>query len=190
VINLGTFEFNWNGMGQLIMASSSVVFPETDQIWADDKLVIKGVGVISHQFADAFAVHRGPAIDITSILHKGKNIIMVEVVDVYGAYIGCSSLYVVQNDKKILPYDDFNRLRDIGRNITNNKDFKYFFDDFRDFPAPLPNSVESGNSCTSILKSTLISFAIGYSIDVIAWTIKNRDRFLVSSPVSVAIKFK
>ncbi|MDP3623045.1 MAG: chitobiase/beta-hexosaminidase C-terminal domain-containing protein, partial [Methanobacteriaceae archaeon] len=98
--NLGNFSFFWNGLGRIYITSS--LNPDA-QIYADDLLMITGPdGSISHQFSDWSAVHPSPALDITSILNPcDLNSIQVEVCDIFGAYIGCSTLILVQSNSAL-----------------------------------------------------------------------------------------
>jgi hypothetical protein len=116
---VGTLNFNWDGTGEVYLASVCNADPETDSIWADNVLIIKSpLGQITRQTGtfvypfplngqpgDDFPVWGGKDVDITSLLTAGVNTLMIQVVDSFtlqptiassGNLIGWSSLYVVQ----------------------------------------------------------------------------------------------
>lgn len=104
IVNLGIFDFKWNGRGQIYIMSDPSASLDSDKIWADDTLrVSTEKGNVSQNFNSSFdlglyrkLIYYGPALDITDILVHGINHIMIEIIDVHSWLIGCCSLHIVQ----------------------------------------------------------------------------------------------
>ncbi|MCE7697878.1 MAG: hypothetical protein K8E24_003240 [Methanobacterium paludis] len=92
VVDLGTFTFNWDGKGTVILDAYCPLI-SVRKFWVDDSITIttaKGSLSFDHMYFDFYG-----SPDITSILSKGINKINVSVNDVYGAKVGCSRIFIV-----------------------------------------------------------------------------------------------
>jgi hypothetical protein len=98
--NLGTTSFYWDGLGKVYIASS--MSPDS-KIAADNVLMVTGPeGTASHTYADWSGVYPALALDITSILTPNDvNDIKVEIQDIYGAYIGCTPLILIETNEEL-----------------------------------------------------------------------------------------
>lgn len=97
VVNLGTFNFNWDGKARVWLLSSCQGTPN-NTIWADDYIqVTTSKGTInSPSYDDSnHYIQSGPPVEITSILAVGNNEITINICDLYAWSIGCTPLYIV-----------------------------------------------------------------------------------------------
>lgn len=160
-------------MGRVLIASSYIADPDTDKIWLDDKAIISNSygGIIAFGKPTPFG---NPAnlvgdVDITSLLHVGTNLLTINLIDVNGGAIGCSSLCLLQVNSPIQPYDNYRDLNDFYDKCTKElgrdpiKDLKDFCSDF---PGPIPNSFEGGESFRGTFKNNLPGFLLGYWVDI------------------------
>jgi hypothetical protein len=109
---LGTFSFNWDGTGHVYICSDWLADPETDIILIDDAIVVTniendetldvvyGMGVYTTG-GNRFGEYNpsgvvGPALEITSLLVEGSNDLTIGIRDVYGTYLTCGPLFMVQ----------------------------------------------------------------------------------------------
>ena len=97
VVNLGTFQFNWDGKGKVYLLESCSS-GGVNASYADDKLkATTSKGSVEYTYGvSSGGVPPGPPLELTNILDIGLNNITIEVIDVYGYSISCTSLYVVQ----------------------------------------------------------------------------------------------
>ncbi len=101
IIDLGTFNFTWQGNGQIYITSTCPANPNTDKIWADDELdVIASLGTLSvknvdHGLGGPYGgCHYAPDLNISSILQTGDNSLDFQIKDTGANLIGCSPLYI------------------------------------------------------------------------------------------------
>ncbi len=110
IIQLGNFEFEWNGSGYIYVASSCSANPDTDLIWADDEFdVTSDLGALSVQNTNKGlggpypGCHYSQDLLLNSILQEGINSISCQIKDTGGSLIGCSPLYIIQSSNLINP---------------------------------------------------------------------------------------
>jgi|GEM_PF-4625012 hypothetical protein len=97
VVNLGTFNFNWDGKARVYLMQSCQNTPN-DTIWADDYIqVTTSKGTLnSPSYDDSnHYIQSGPPVEITSMLVVGDNEITINICDLYAWSIGCAPLYIV-----------------------------------------------------------------------------------------------
>jgi hypothetical protein len=95
---LGTFTFNWDGTGRVLIASAADADPTNDLINVDDSLVVRNADgdQITVSYSTVVIPIPGPDTDMTSLLYEGDNEITFEILDVYGDKIGCGPLFMIQ----------------------------------------------------------------------------------------------
>jgi len=99
---LGTFKYKWDGEGKVYVSSSCCANVEIDQITLDDLLlVVNSKGKTKSCSYNGIGGYQGvlkpgPDLEITDLLTKGINELQFFICDVYGAGIGCGSLYISQ----------------------------------------------------------------------------------------------
>lgn len=96
VLNLGTFNFNWNGTDRVYLLESCI-HDLSNKAYADDKISAETIhGTVDRQYADSdWSISSKPPLEITSILVQGENQVIVKIIDVWGNGIGCLPLYMV-----------------------------------------------------------------------------------------------
>ncbi len=102
--DLGSITFDWDGNGQVFIASNCQANPDTDRIWNDDELIVTNT-VTGKQVINGGSPSYGTSsegvwnsldLNITNILQEGENTIDPVIHDVSGDLTGCSSLYIIQ----------------------------------------------------------------------------------------------
>ncbi|MBZ2166291.1 hypothetical protein [Methanobacterium spitsbergense] len=95
---LGTFTFNWDGIGRVYVASDWQADPATDLINIDDQLIVSNADGNSFERSCNAGNHYapGPDIEVTSLLHEGINELTFTIKDIYGGKIGCGYLFLIQ----------------------------------------------------------------------------------------------
>ncbi len=95
VVTFGPISFNWGGSGKVYISSSCTDL--NSQIWADDSFsIVTQYGTVSYNFnPDGNLLRPIPALDITSIVRVGLNSVTVNIIDLYGAGIGCTPLFII-----------------------------------------------------------------------------------------------
>ena len=103
---LGTFTFNWDGSGYVYICSDWLADPATDTINIDDAItvtngdgttidVVYGGGAFPNQPGGNNSTS-GPPLNITGLLSEGTNQLTIGIRDIYGVYLGCGPLFMVQ----------------------------------------------------------------------------------------------
>ena len=103
---LGTFTFNWDGVGHVYIASDWLANISTDKINIDDAITVvngDGTTLTVRYGGGAFPGEpggnnstSGPPLDITSLLSEGSNQLSIGIKDIYGTMLGCGPLFMVQ----------------------------------------------------------------------------------------------
>ena len=103
---LGTFTFNWNGSGHVYICSDWLADPATDTINIDDAITVtngNGTTIDVRYGGGAFPNQpggnnstSGPPLNITGLLSEGTNQLTIGIRDIYGTYLGCGPLFMVQ----------------------------------------------------------------------------------------------
>jgi hypothetical protein len=98
-VELGTFIFNWDGGGNVYIASAFSGDVQSATIYTDDQL-----NVVNKSNSYATAINSDnpnrvydPPLNITSILVEGDNELEITLYDVHGVEIGCSALYFLRD---------------------------------------------------------------------------------------------
>ena len=96
VLNLGAFNFNWNGTDRVYLLESCM-YDLSNKGYADDKISAETIhGTVDRQYADSGGgISSKPPLELTSILVQGENQVTVKIIDVWGNGIGCIPLYMV-----------------------------------------------------------------------------------------------
>ncbi|MDZ4170778.1 MAG: hypothetical protein U1C19_01330 [Methanobacteriaceae archaeon] len=96
ILNLGTFNFNWNGTDRVYLLESCM-HDLSNKGYADDKISAETIhGNVDRQYADNSSfISSKPPLELTSILVPGGNQVTVKIIDVWGNSIGCLPLYIV-----------------------------------------------------------------------------------------------
>ncbi|MCE7698691.1 MAG: hypothetical protein K8E24_007600 [Methanobacterium paludis] len=101
---LGTFTFNWDGTGKVYIASDWLADPSTDVIHIDDAIIVTNAdgAKISRTYGGGVYTPgvpngtTGPDLEITSLLSEGSNEITIGIKDIYGDYLSCGTLFMIQ----------------------------------------------------------------------------------------------
>jgi hypothetical protein len=100
--SIGVFKYRWDGLGRVYVSSSCCTNVETDLIALDDELIVENMETKHHVRCAYNApsggryVIPGPDLELTPILKEGTNTLSFYIHDIYGAGIGCGSLYISQ----------------------------------------------------------------------------------------------
>lgn len=110
IVNLGTFNFWWDGYGDILLTNTN------NSISADDEFVIIGPNGTKTLYYGG--IYSGPGVSIADICIVGSNNVQISVKDIYPSLIGCSELFIVLvAGADNLPFNDIKNLFD---NVANN----------------------------------------------------------------------
>ena len=167
-----TINYNWDGTGQVYIASSWLADPTTDRIGIDDKLVVtNGLG---HSVSRAYNANNryklGPDLEITSILTEGNNSLTFKVEDLYGGALGTDALFIVQpkpqpNGGTVSAFP-----QTVTQNLPSSPIEDYVYAEWTDIDnmesedgnvATCTNNGVTGTNCSQILNGSNFGLDIG-----------------------------